>query len=145
MILVWGTSGRRFNSCRPHSYLVTKIVPTPNTIMKIELADLNENTYANFLQSIRSSETRRMYTRNLKKFLNLIPNSIFEEYLGESPRSREIEDLATSFVNLTRKDLKTTKQIIKSYIKENNSEVESGKISPSTVANRVKAINALLS
>ena len=36
-------------------------------------------------------------------------------------------------------------KIIKSYIKENNSEVESGKISPSTVANRVKAIKALLS
>jgi len=34
------------------------------------------------------------YTRNLRKFLNLIPNNIFEEYLGESPRSREIEDLA---------------------------------------------------
>ena len=113
--------------------------------MKIELADLNEHTYANFLESIRSSETRRMYTRNLKKFLNLIPNSIFEEYLGESPRSREIEDLSTSFINLTKKEIKITKQIIKSYIKETNHEVISGKISPSTVSNRVKPIKALLS
>jgi len=54
-----------------------------------------------------------MYVRNLRKFLNLIPNNIFEEYLGESPKSREIEDLATSFTNIARKDIVATKQIIK--------------------------------
>ncbi len=112
--------------------------------MKIELADLNDHAYTNFLESMQSFETKRMYVRNLKKFLNLIPNNIFEEYLGEAPKSREIEDLATSFTNLARKELKVTKQIIKSYIKETNLEVDSCKISPNTVTNRIKPIKALL-
>ncbi len=86
MILVWGTSGRRFKSCRSHTTLVTKIVPDQNTNM-IELEDIGENVYDNFLESMRSSETKRIYVRNLRKFLNLIPNKIFEDYLGESPKT----------------------------------------------------------
>ena len=144
MILVWGTSGRRFKSCRSHSILVTKIVPDTNTGM-IELEDSKENVYDNFLQSMRSSETKRMYVRNLKKFLDLIPNKIFKEYLGESPKSRETQDLASSFTSLAKKDINTTKQIIKSYVKEINKEVEEDKISPNTVKNRIKPIKALLS
>jgi len=123
---------------------VTEIVPSRNTDM-IALADIEENVYDNFLESMRSSETRRMYVRNLKKFLNLIPNNIFEEYLGESPKSREIEELATSFTALAKKDLNATKQIIKSYVKETKKEAEEGKISPNTVKNRIKPIKALLS
>ena len=53
----------------------------------IELEDSKENVYDNFLESMRSFETKRMYVRNLKKFLNLIPNNIFEEYIGESPKT----------------------------------------------------------
>jgi len=64
---------------------VTQIIPAPNSGM-IKLEDVEENIYSNFLESMRSSETKRMYVRNLKKFLNLILNSIFEEYLGESPK-----------------------------------------------------------
>ena len=108
MILVWGTSGRRFKSCRSHHTLVTQIVPPRNNSVKIELEDIYEDVYSNFLESMRSSETKRMYVRNLRKFLNLIPNNILEEYLGESPKSREIGDLAISFTNLARKDVKTT-------------------------------------
>jgi len=111
----------------------------------IELEDISENIYDNFLESMRSSETRRMYVRNLRKFLNLIPNNIFEEYLNELPKSRKIEDLAASFTNLAKKDINTTKQIIKSYVKEINKEVEERKISPNTVKNRIKPIKALLS
>jgi len=69
----------------------------------IELEDSEENPYDNFLESMRSSETKRMYVRNLKMFLNLIPNNIFEDYLGESPKSREIDVLATSFTALAKK------------------------------------------
>jgi len=124
--------------------LVTEIVPARNTNV-IELESIGENIYDNFLESMRSSETRRMYVRNLKQFLNLIPDNIFEEYLGESPKSREIEDLAESFTNIARKDINATKQIIKSYVKEINKEVEEEKISPNTVKNRIKPIKALLS
>ncbi|HET9008829.1 MAG TPA: hypothetical protein VFN17_01765 [Nitrosarchaeum sp.] len=55
-----------------------------------------------------------MYNRNLKKFLDLIPNNIFEEYLGKSPKSRDIEDLVSSFIELTKKDVSITKSSIKS-------------------------------
>jgi len=123
---------------------VTEIVPAHNTSV-IELESISENVYDNFLESMRSSETRRMYVRNLKQFLNLIPNNIFEEYLGESPKSRETEELAASFTNIAKKDINATKQIIKSYVKEINKEVEEGKISPNTVKNRIKPIKALLS
>jgi len=102
---------------------VTQIIPALNSGM-IKLEDVGENNYSNFLESMRSSETKRMYIRYLKKFLNLIPNNIFEEYLGESPKSIEIEDLATSFTNIARKDIAATKQIIKTYIKEIKKEVK---------------------
>ncbi len=75
MILVWGTSGRRSKSCRSHLTLVIEIVPDQNTNM-IELEDIGENVYDNFLESMRSSETKRMYVRNLRKFLNLVPNNL---------------------------------------------------------------------
>ena len=142
MILAWGASGRRFKSCQSHYYLVTQIVPSPNTDM-IELENVGENVYDNFLDSMRSSETKRMYVRNLRRFLNLIPNNIFEEYLGNSPKSREIEDLSTSFTKLAKKDINATKQIVKSYVKEIKKEVEEGKISPNTVKNRIKPIQIL--
>jgi len=122
---------------------VTQIIPAPNSGM-IKLEDVGENIYSNFLESMRSSETKRMYVRNLKKFLNLIPNSIFEEYLGESPKSREIEDLATSFTNIARKDIAATKQIIKTYVKEIKKEVEKGNLSPNTVKSKINPIKALL-
>ena len=57
----------------------------------IKLENIQENIYDNFLESMRSSETKRMYIRNLKKFLNLIPNNIFEEYLGESQEGMDVE------------------------------------------------------
>jgi len=123
---------------------VTKIVPDPNIGMKIELTNTSENVYANFLDYMKSSETKRMYVRNLRKFLNLIPNKIFEDYLGESPKSREIEDLSNSFASLAKKDIKATKQIIKSYIKESKKEVEAKKFNPSIVKSRIKPIKALL-
>ncbi len=113
--------------------------------MEIELKNIREDVYSNFLDYMKSPETRRMYIRNLRIFLNLIPTKIFEEYLGESPKSREIEDLSTSFARLAKKDIAATKQIIKSYIKETKKEVEAGKISPNTVKNRIKPIKALLS
>jgi hypothetical protein len=59
--------------------------------MKIDMENTREDVYANFLDYMKSPETKRMYTRNLGKFLNLIPNKIFVEYLGESPKSWEIK------------------------------------------------------
>lgn len=88
MILVWGTSGRRFKSCRSHLTLAIFKVPPRNIGMKIELEDISGDIYTNFLDYKKSSETKRKYIRNLIKFLNLIPNNIFENFLGDSPKTR---------------------------------------------------------
>jgi len=113
--------------------------------MEIELDNIRDDPYSNFLDYIISPETKRMYVRNLRKFLDLIPNKIFVEYLGEAPKSRKIENLSSSFTTLAKKDITATKQIIKSYIKETKKEIESGIINPNTVRNRIKPIKALLS
>lgn len=48
--------------------------PSTNRGMNIELEMLKrDDTYANFIGSIRNGETRHGYTRNLKKFLD--PNT----------------------------------------------------------------------
>lgn len=52
-----------------------------------------------------------MYTRSPRMFLNLIPNTIFAEYLGE-PKSRDVKDLAALFTQLVRKDISVTKQVL---------------------------------
>ena len=112
--------------------------------MKIELTTMNENTYVNFIESIRSPQTRRNYTRDLKVFLNLIPNNIYEDYDIKSPKSHELEDLCTSFVNLAKKDTSIIKTIIKSYVSEIKKKVDSKELSPNSVSNRIKPIKALL-
>ncbi len=112
--------------------------------MNIELDVMENDAYANFLGSIRGSETRRGYTRNLRKFLSLIPDRIFTKCSGAAPESRGVEHLADAFVHLARNDIGAAKSIIKSYVRETNKEVEQGLLSANTVPNRIKPIKALL-
>ena len=112
--------------------------------MKIKLGDMKNDTYSNFVESIRNAETKRNYTRNLEQFLNLIPDSVFEDGMGRAPASRNIRDLADAFVLLARQNLDAAKSIIKSYIREINKEVDAGKFSPNSVSNKIKPIKALL-
>jgi len=114
-------------------------------MMRIELdVTGGDDAYSNLLGSIRGSETRRGYTRNLRKFLNLIPDDIFEKCAGGAPASRKTADLADAFVRLARRDIAAAKSIVKSYVRETNREVERGLLSPNTVPNRIKPIKALL-
>ncbi len=123
---------------------MTKIDAASNRNMKIELTTMNENTCVNFIESIRSPQTKRNYTRDLKVFLNLIPNNIYEDYDIKSPKSHELEDLYTSFVNLAKKDTSIIKTIIKSYVSEIKKKVESKELNPNSVSNRIKPIKVLL-
>ena len=89
--------------------------------MNIELEMVKrDDAHVNFIGSIRNRETRRGYARNLKKFLDLIPDEIFAKYLQQAPRSRGVEDLADAFVRLVRCDIKSTKAIIRSYMRQTN-------------------------
>ena len=112
--------------------------------MKIELGGIKNDVYSNFVESIRNAGTRRHYTRNLDQFMNLIPDSVFEDSMGKAPVSRNSRDLADAFVLLAKQNLDAAKSIIKSYIREINKDVDSGKLSPNTVANKIKPIKALL-
>lgn len=57
----------------------------PNSTMKIELTDLKENAYVNFIESKQSYQTRRNYTRDLEGFLKLIPEHIHVDYVNTRP------------------------------------------------------------
>ena len=133
-----------FKSPWAHLILVTKIDPDYNNTMHIELDGVKSTPYSNLVDSIPNPETRRGYTRNLKAFLNLIPNSIFEEHCGRAPKSRSVEDMSEAFLDLAKRDAGTAKSIIKSYLKELNKAVSKGELSPNTVPNKVKPIKALL-
>ncbi len=52
--------------------------------------------YQLFLDSIRSSETLRRYKTHLHSFLKLIPNQIYIDSLGKTPKDREATTLAKS-------------------------------------------------
>ncbi len=71
--------------------------------MDIKVDDMEGSAYSNFVESIKSNETRRGYQRDLQQFLEKIPDGFFMQYLSEKPRSRNPEDLAESFVNLAKK------------------------------------------
>ena len=77
-----------FKSPWAHIILVTEIAPNTRKYMRIELDATEDDAYTNFTESIRGAETRRGYIRNLTRFLNLIPDNIFKQYLGEKPKSR---------------------------------------------------------
>ena len=123
---------------------MTKIDPYTNKCVKIDIESMGEDAYSNFVESIRNPGTRRHYERNLEQFLNLIPNAVFEKGTGAAPDSRDAADLADAFVRLAEENMDTAKSIIKSYVREINKEVGAGRLSPNSVANKIKPIKALL-
>jgi len=54
--------------------------------------------YQLFLDSIRSPATLRRYKNHLHSFLKLIPNQIYTDSLGKTPKDREATTLAKFFV-----------------------------------------------
>ncbi|EPA06534.1 site-specific recombinase, phage integrase family [Candidatus Nitrosarchaeum limnium BG20] len=77
-------------------------------------------------------------------FLKLIPNQIYSEHLGKIPKDRNAEALAAFFVNLAKKNVDITSDVIAAYIKEDKKRVEKGEISSQTLPNHIKPIRALL-
>ncbi len=85
--------------------------------MDIKVEDMKGSAHSNFVESIKSNETRRGYSRDLKQFLEKIPDDFFMQYLDEKPRSRDLEDLSESFVGLAKQDMMPIKAAIKTYVK----------------------------
>jgi len=100
--------------------------------------------YQLFLDSIRSPATLRRYKNLLGTFLKLVPNKFYTESLGMTPENRDPKLLAGFFVELARKDMELTSNIIAEFIKQDKKRVESGEISSQTIPNHIKPIKVLL-
>ncbi|AFS81141.1 integrase family protein [Candidatus Nitrosopumilus koreensis AR1] len=105
--------------------------------MKLDISDVKSSAFQNFLDYIRNEKTRKKYTNDLQKFLDLIPDKIFEE------KKIDTTDKTEAFVALVRDDVKIGKSIINAYVRELKKKVDSKEISPARVLNLIKPIKAL--
>ena len=114
--------------------------------MEIPFENINseEEAYELFIHSIKSDETKRKYKSHLLRFLKLIPNKIYEDKIKKFPKDKELQTLATHFVELAKEDTKFAYNIISAYIREEKKLVESGDLNPNTLPNHIKPIKALL-
>jgi len=113
--------------------------------MNITVEKINTRTdpYQLFLDSIRSSSTKRRYKNLLYTFLKLIPNQLYIDSLGKTPKDREAKTLTKFFVDLSRKDTDLASDVIATYIKEDTKRVDSGEISSQTIPNHINPIMGL--
>ena len=124
-----------------------KIVPEScHHAMGISLESIAEveDPYHAFVDSIKNKETLRKYDHRLCDFLKLVPSSLYQEHLGESPKDNQKETLAKFFVMLAEKNSKLTQNVIAAFIKEIRKNVEDGTMSPNTFPNHIKPIRRLL-
>lgn len=117
--------------------LLTKIAPIRTYSVKLDISDIEESAHQNFLDYIRNDRTRKKYSNDLQKFLDLIPDKIFQE------SNIDPTDKTEAFVTLVRKDVKTGKSIINAYIRELKKNVDDGSLSSHRVLNLIKPIKAL--
>ena len=114
--------------------------------MELTLENIQESDdpYQTFVDAIKDKETFRKYRTHLHTFLKQISSKIYLEILGKEPESDSLEELATFFVKLARKEPKMVHSIIAAFIKEDRKKVEEKKISPNTFPTHVKPIRKLL-
>lgn len=114
--------------------------------MEISLESINEveDPYQAFLDSIKNKETLRKYRNHLHRFLKLVPNEIYQNVLGKTPKNDSIETLSEFFVELGRNNAKIAQSIIAAYVKEARKKVEQNSISPTTFPTYIKPIRRLL-
>lgn len=114
--------------------------------MEITLDKINtrNDPYQLFLDSIRNAGTKRRYKNLLYTFLKLIPNQLYTDSLGKTPKNREAKTLARFFVELAKKDTDRVSNVIAAYIKEDKKRVDQGQISSETLPNHTKPIKVLL-
>ena len=74
--------------------------------MELTIESIHEisDPYETFVNSIRNAETLRKYQNSLHRFLQLIPNKVYEDILGNTPDNNSLEHLSTMFVSLANKD-----------------------------------------
>jgi len=109
--------------------------------MELTLENIKNDPYQNLIDYLNNDQTRKMYLRILKKFLNVIPKEIFEKNLGKSGET--VPELATLFVELAQKDIELVKQIVHAYVRELKINQKDKKTKNSTLKNQLKPIVTL--
>jgi len=107
----------------------------------IDEVKTRSDPYQLFLDSIRSPATLRRYKNHLHTFLKLIPNQIYTDSFGKTPKDRDAVTLAKFFVQLARKDMDLASDVIATFIKEDRKRVTSGEISSQTIPNHIKPLD----
>jgi len=105
--------------------------------MELDITDPDLSSHQNFLDYIRNDKTRIKYSSDLQKFLDLIPDKIFQE------KNIDYADKTEAFVTLVREDVKLGKSIINAYVRELKKKVDDDIISPARVLNLIKPIKVL--
>jgi len=109
--------------------------------MELTLENIKNDPYQNLIDYLNNDQTRKVYLRILKKFLNVIPKEIFENNLQKSGET--VPELATLFVELAHKDIDLVKQIIHAYVRELKKKQKDKKTKNSTLKNQLKPIVTL--
>ena len=78
--------------------------------MKLDISDVESSTEQNFFDYIRNDRTRIKYSSDPQKFLDLIPDKIFQE------NNIDVDDKTEAFVTLVREDVKLGKSISKTWL-----------------------------
>ncbi|MDH5658144.1 MAG: hypothetical protein OEY17_02205 [Nitrosopumilus sp.] len=112
--------------------------------LTLEKINIRSDPYQVFLDSLTNPYTQKRYRNLLHAFLKLVPDQIYEEFLGKIPCDRTPSALAGIFVELARKDMDMASDIIATYIKEDKKRVERGEINSQTRPNHIKPIRSLL-
>ncbi len=112
--------------------------------ISLDKVKTRSDPYQLFVDSIRSPSTERRYKNLLHTFLKLVPNQIYTDSLGKTPKERDAPTLAKFFVELARKDMDLVSDVIATFIKEDKKRVKSGEISSQTIPNHIKPIKVLL-
>jgi len=68
-------------------------------VVELDIKDVNESDHQNFLDYINNDVTKRKYSNDLKKFLDLIPSKIYQD------NDIIFADKIQAFVDLVRKDV----------------------------------------
>jgi hypothetical protein len=77
--------------------------------VELDITDIESSAHQNFLDYIRNDKTRIKYSSDLKKFLDLIPDKIFQD------KKIIFTDKTEAFVTLVRTDVKLGKPIINAW------------------------------
>lgn len=110
--------------------------------MELTLENIKNDPYQNFIDYLSNDQTRHMYLRILRKFLNIIPKEIFEKNLQKSGDT--VPELTNLFVELAHQDIGLVKQIIHAYVRELKNKQKLQKTKNSTLKNQLKPIVTLL-